>query len=178
MGRQLGQIQRFELDSSEMWKLERNHPESGQFSVFNWWLAAPLRRSLRSAILLLQPPSLPQYQSHFSFLCHKKISFHKLTICRVISLIVGQFGTKIIKTDNLAPRQFGARTFGTRQFGTRTFWHQTFDMIKLNLKDHFWQNFGQKFSFGVILIRVIACSLKIGETLPFLQFYQAADIRV
>ena len=59
--------------------------------------------------------------------------------------------------------------FGTGQFGTRTIWHQTFDMIKLNLKDHFWQNFGQKFSFGVILTRVIACSLKIGETLPFLQ---------
>jgi hypothetical protein len=64
----------------------------------------------------------------------------------------------------LAPGQFG-----TGQFGTRTIWHQTFDMIKLNLKDHFWQNFGQKFSFGVILTRVIACSLKIGETLPFLQ---------
>ena len=90
MGRQLGQIQRFELDSSEMWKLERNHPESGQFSVFNWWLAAPLRRSLRSAILLLQPPSLPQYQSHFSFLCHKKISFHKLTICKIISFLVAK----------------------------------------------------------------------------------------
>ena len=90
MGRQLGQIQRFELDSSEMWKLERNHPESGQFSVFNWWLAAPLLRSLRSAILLLQPPFLPQYQSHFSFLCHKKISFHKLTICKIISFLVAK----------------------------------------------------------------------------------------
>ena len=71
--------------------------------------------------------------------------------------------------DNLAPGQFGTGQFGTGQFGTRTIWHQTFDMIKLNLKDHFWQNFGQKFSFGVILTRVIACSLKIGETLPFLQ---------
>ena len=30
-------------------------------------------------------------------------------------------------------------------------------------------NFGQKFSFGVILTCVIACSLKLGETLPFLQ---------
>ena len=67
IGRQLGQIHRLKLDSSELWKLERNHPESGQFSVFNWWLAAPLLRSLRSANLLLQPPSLPQYQSHFSF---------------------------------------------------------------------------------------------------------------
>ena len=77
----------------------------------------------------------------------------------------GQFGTQTIwHQDNLAPGQFG-----TGQFGTRTIWHQTFDMIKLNLKDHFWQNFGQKFSFGVILTRVIACSLKIGETLPFLQ---------
>ena len=46
----------------------------------------------------------------------------------------------------MAPGQFG-----TGQFGTRTIWHQTFDMIKLNLKDHFWQNFGQKFSFGVIV---------------------------
>ena len=90
MGRQLGQIYRVEFDSSELWKLERNHPESGQFSVFNWWLAAPLRRSLRSAILLLQPPSLPQYQSHFSFLCHKKISFHKLTICKIISFLVAK----------------------------------------------------------------------------------------
>ena len=48
--------------------------------------------------------------------------------------------------DNLAPGQFG-----TGQFGTRTIWHQTFDMIKLNLIEHFWQHFGQKFSFGVIV---------------------------
>ena len=50
----------------------------------------------------------------------------------------GQFGIKIIKVDNLAPGQFG-----TGQFGTRTIWHQTFDMIKLNLKDHFWQTLGK-----------------------------------
>ena len=54
--------------------------------------------------------------------------------------------------------------FGTKkangQFGTkirkytiwhRTIWHQTFHMIKLNLIEHFWQHFGQKFSFGVIV---------------------------
>ena len=29
--------------------------------------------------------------------------------------------------------------FGTGQFGTRRIWHQTFDMIKINLIDHFWQ---------------------------------------
>ena len=53
----------------------------------------------------------------------------------------GQFGTKIIKVENLAPGQFG----------TRTIWDQTFDMIKLNLVEDFWQHFGQKFSFGVIV---------------------------
>ena len=37
--------------------------------------------------------------------------------------------------------------FGTGQFGTRTIWHQTFDKIKLNLIEHFWQHLGQKFSF-------------------------------
>ena len=58
----------------------------------------------------------------------------------------GQFGTKIIKVDNLAPGQFG-----TGQFGTRTIWHQTFDMLKLNLIEHFRQHFGQKFSFGMIV---------------------------
>ena len=57
-----------------------------------------------------------------------------------------QFGTKIIKMDNLAPGQIG-----TGQFGPRTIRHQTFEMIKLNLKKHFWQHFGQKFSFGVIV---------------------------
>ena len=84
IGRQLGQIHRLKLDSSELWKLERNHPESGQFSVFNWWLAAPLLRSLRSANLLLQPPSLPQYQSHFSFHHpdNKEILYsNKYTLC-------------------------------------------------------------------------------------------------
>jgi len=58
----------------------------------------------------------------------------------------GQFGTKIIKVDILAPGQFG-----TGQFDTRTIWHQTFDIIKLNLVEHFWQHLGQKFSFGVIV---------------------------
>ena len=48
--------------------------------------------------------------------------------------------------DNLAPGQFG-----TGQFNTRTIWLQTFEMIKLNVIDHFWQHFGQKSSFGVIV---------------------------
>ena len=71
----------------------------------------------------------------------------------------GQFGTKITKTDNLAPAQFGTRSpgpgqFGTGQFGTRTIWQQTFDVIKLNLIEHFWQHLGQRFSFGVFVCPV------------------------
>ena len=58
--------------------------------------------------------------------------------------------------DNLAPGQFR-----TGQFGTRTICHQTFHMIELNLKTHFWQHFGQKFSFGVIV-----CPFGIKKLLP------------
>ena len=35
------------------------------------------------------------------------------------------------------------RTIKHRTIWHRTIWHQTFDMIKLNLIDHFWQRFGQ-----------------------------------
>ena len=74
---------------------------------------------------------------HQFFVGQKEITTNHFAPKIQLFTIVGQFGTKIIKTDNLAPRQFGARTFGTRQFGTRTFWHQTFDMIKFDLIEHF-----------------------------------------
>ena len=63
----------------------------------------------------------------------------------------GQFGKKSKKTDNLATDNLAPGQFGTGQFGNRTICHQTFDMIKLNLIDHFWQRFEQMFSFCVFV---------------------------
>ena len=76
-------------------------------------------------------------------------------------MIVGQLGTKS-KKRTLAPGKFGTRTiwhrtiwhpddlapgqFGTGQFGTRTIWHQTFDIMKLNIIEYFWQDLAQRLS--------------------------------